>query len=570
MKKGNHLFALLFGGMFFMAGAGFFYLMVVSNLIDAWQMQSWQPTTAQLLNAQIISHQSRNDDGGSKTMYKVEASYVYQVDGRRYAGNRPSIDTGSSNEYADHSEILDKLKQEDSTNTGITVWYDPEQPSQSVFDRSLNWRTLIMMTAFCLVFMLIGGGILAYTFFSRAEDKPVKRNIDPDKPWTSRLAWASPVIYSRAQGSVKMAWFLVALSLSFCGTFVIAMFGRHPVATGFALLLGLLPVLALKRAIRLQREWTKFKWVELHLDPHPGVIGGTVGGEMVIPLRSQTGSKFEFKLRCVEHETTGSGKQRTTSRSDVWSETKNIYAKSNLEGCHLEFAFDVPAGQQASTEPGRHYFEWVLSVKGENDTVDFDREYELPVFVTADSQTEDEELHQNPLTGMERHELEQRLSVTRRSGFISLKTPGSKVGIAFAGIGGLFTIIGIAVAILSAPVFGTVFASFGSLFLLLGLWVWGRNCHVEISSASCDVKTFWFKRLIRQQQLLPQHIKSISSYRSSSTTTNGKKTRKYGLRMHPYLGSTIDIGGEFKSSKNAIHMKQEIEKVLNIKGVSEM
>jgi hypothetical protein len=564
MKKNNNFPLISFGCIFFLAGFAFFYMLVLSQLIDAWKMQSWHSTKAQLSSAKVTSHQSRNDDGSSTTMYKVIASYQYLINNQNYNGHRPSLSDSSTSDQNEHYQLLSKIKYQQKHYNHITIWYDPSEPSQSIIDKSIQWKTLLMITTFCSVFMLIGGGIIFHAL-NKNKNKPSKESIDPSKPWTTRQEWASPIIYSNAHGSVKLAWFFVALSLCFCGVFAIALFGSHPVATGFSILIGSIPLLVLKRAIRLQREWKQFKKVPLHLSNYPGVIGGDVGGEIIIPIRSRSQNKYKLTLKCVNHYTSGSGKNRSSHQVNIYSHEEIIKSKTHLDGSQIKFNFEIPAQHPQSSEPDNNYHQWMLTVKAIDNDNTFNRHYEIPVFITKDSKTVTDELNEKPLTEVEKNILEERLSIIKDGDVIYLKTPGSKVGLVFAGMGLLFTVIGISIAIFSELFFGTIFALFGSLFLALGLWIWGKNCKVKVSPIECEVQTYWFSQFIKLQKLSPQDIDKIITYLSSSSSnTSGQTDIKYGLKIKTTQGSNVDLGGEFNSDKNATHMKQEIEKVMSL------
>ena len=155
MKKGGYLF----GGVFFLAGAGFFIGVVLSQLFDAINMQSWSRINAQLISADVSSYQSRNDNGSYTTMYKLDASYQYEVNGRTFVGNRTAISTGSSSDQGEHYQLLSQLKNEQSRYGHIQIWIDPDDPTGSVYDRSLDVRLMLTMTLFCSIFMMIGGGL---------------------------------------------------------------------------------------------------------------------------------------------------------------------------------------------------------------------------------------------------------------------------------------------------------------------------------------------------------------------------------------------------------------------------
>ncbi len=562
MKRKTNLGGYLFGGVFFASGALFFSLFVGSQLLDVYHMQTWHSVDAELLRAKITSHQSRNDNGSYTTMYKVVAQYRYQVDGTSYEGDRPSISTGSSSDRDDHEQLLKRIKSAQQRNGHIVVWYNPDNPSESVYSRKLNWRLLILMTLFTGIFIIIGGGIIGYTFVTGSDDAAIA-GADSDKPWTTRSAWASSNINSQAQGSTRLAWFLVVLSVLFFGTFTLAMFGQHPVATAIAVLLPIIPLLVLKRAIRLQREWRRFGHVPLQLDPYPGVIGGQVGGQILVPTQLNTGDHYLLTLKCIKHWTTRNGSKTRSHSGEVWSEQQSVDLKNDIHGTRIKFQFNVPAGLPPSSEPDSSYHKWVLSVKGDMQGIDFEREYELPVFITVDSKSVTEELEQTPLKTSERHEVEKRLSLSRNGETINMEMPRQSSAVVLVGISGAFIIVGIGIGWLNTQIFGYIFALVGCLFFTLAMWVWGRNSKIAISANSCDVQVFWFNYLVKHHQLSSQDVRSIDIYRSSSSTSgNSKIDQRFGLRLLTNRGRRIDIGGEFKSERNATYMKQELERIL--------
>ena len=558
----SHKGSYLFGLIFFLAGSGFFYLFVVTTIVDYYQMQSWHSTSAQLLNARLHSYQSRNDDGGYTTMYKVEANYQYQANGQTYRGDRPSIDTSSSSSRDNHNQLLQKIENEQKQHGYITIWYDPTTPSNSVYSRELSWFFILLMTSFTGVFMLIGGGIIVYTFMTRKDEEPALKT-DLDKPWTTRKQWASSTVFSEASGSVKLAWFLSALSILFMGTFTIALIGQHPIATIVGVLLLLVPVFVIKWAVGLQREWNRYKKVPLNLSPYPGVIGGRVGGKITIPGKPQSNASFTVTLHCYQYRTTRNGNKKSTRRSLIWTQEQTVNGKSFINGTGLNFDFEVPANQPPSSHPDNNYHQWKLSIKGNSSGVNFDREYEIPVFITADSKTIEEELKSNPLDAAEKSQIEDRLSVKDNGDIIRFETPPSKIAWVFACFGSVFVVIGVAIAIFDTTLFGTLFASVGMLFTLLGLWAWGRNCKVEVSRSGCRVDVFWFSKPVRHHQLSPEQITTIKVYKSSTTSTGNSQVKKtFGLRIKTRDNKQVDLGGEFSSEKNAHHMKQRIEQAM--------
>ena len=301
MKKGG----FLFGGVFFLAGLAVFYFMVLSPVIDASKMQFWHATKGQLISAKIHSYQSRNDDGGYTTMYKVLMQYQYKVGGNSYSGQRAKImNDNASSDSDDAYDLLTKIQHENSVNNGVVIWFNPSDNRDSIYDRSLDFRFIIMMTLFSSIFMMAGLGIISY---SRPEKEQIPDNVEPDKPWTSRSQWASPIIYSDAQKSVKHAWFFAVFASMFFGLFVIALFGRHPVASLFSILFIIPPLWLILRAKRIQKEWRYFSKVPLTLSLYLGMVGGKVKGSLTVPGKNSGMGKYSATLCCNKYWTTRSG-----------------------------------------------------------------------------------------------------------------------------------------------------------------------------------------------------------------------------------------------------------------------
>ena len=374
-----NIVAYIFGGTFFFAGAFFLNIYVVDPLGDAWQVQSWK-----LVKGQLITADLRTNHVGNSSEHKVVAKYEYKVKDRLYEGDRVSIYTGVSGNHDKTTQLLKRLQKEQQSNNGIAVWYDKRQPHRSIYDRSVNWRMIFMMGAFCSAFMWTGAGFVGFFFSKRHDDIPLG-DVRSREPWASYKAWASPVIYSRSKGSVKASWFFAVLTILIYLTFILGAFGRHPVATVISMLFVIVPILVVMRAIHIQLGWNRFRQVPLKMNPYPGSIGGGVGGELVIPADIQDGDRYELTLQCIKHWTSRSMDEVDHHQHAVWSKEQTVMSKKHMTGSLISFLFDVPKDQPSSSKLEGLYYEWLLSVKGDVNGVDFDRVYEIPVFVTSNS-----------------------------------------------------------------------------------------------------------------------------------------------------------------------------------------
>jgi len=555
----------LFGGVFVVAGAIACYFFVISPIVDAARMQSWHVAHGQLISANVDSYQSRNDDGGYTTMYRPQVSYQYQANNQTYTGNRAQLSYSSRSNSDVAYEIVGRIKHEQARNNSVKIWYNPNNPNESIYDKSVDVKFLIVMTLFSGTFVVVGAGVIA---FAGSKDKEKKadralQNVDPSKPWTTRVAWASPTIYSQAQSNKKLAWYFAILSCLFVGSFSLAMIGEHPVATAFALIFLLLPVWLIKRAKRISDEWRFFQAVPITLNPYPGVIGGKVKGSLTVPVAPHSQDSYQVALSCVKHWTTRSGNKTEHHQSVVWQEEQKIKPVSRANESSLSFEFDVPAEKPESSAPSKNYHMWTLTVKGALKGINFDRAYEVPVFVTDESLTVEEELVEQPLSALEKSKINDKMALSQSLNALSLHTPGDKSSLFIAGIGAFFFVSGMMIYLLAEAFFGVVFAAISTLFLGLGIWGWGRNCKIRITANQMEIDVHFFSKLIKQHVFSQDDITEIEAFRSSSMQTNGKQTSEsFSLRLRTNHGKTVDLGGEFESMRNAVHMKQQIEQVM--------
>jgi hypothetical protein len=324
------------------------------------------------------------------------------------------------------------------------------------------------------------------------------------------------------------------------------------------------------RAKRIQKEWQYYQKVPLILNPYPGVVGGKVQGNLVIP-KAVASEQYVITLVCTKYWTTRSGSKSESNQSIVFSKQQTPITRVNAQGNLLSFDFSVPAEKPESSEPSNSYHTWIIKVKTKQAGLGkvsagilFDRDYEIPVFITNESQTIEQELVASPLTGQEKFAIKERLDLNVSSQALSLHTPGSAHSLIFAGMGAFFFISGVVIATVGESFFGIVFSTMSTVFIFLGLWGWARNCKINISPNSFAVDVYWRSKLMKQHAFTTSDIKEIRAFKSSSSHSNGQQaSEKYCLRLYTKQGNKIDIGGEFTSMKNAIHMKNEIEQVLN-------
>jgi hypothetical protein len=147
------LFAIPFGGV----GAWATWA-IGTTLMEAHRAQDWVKVRATVDQASL--HEAGGSDGG--TTYLAEGRYRYSYGGRQYTGTRLGISTvgGSDNIDDWHQEVNARLADAKAAGRPVTVWVNPEDPAQAVFDRELRWREVLFLVPFSLAFGGVGVGAL--------------------------------------------------------------------------------------------------------------------------------------------------------------------------------------------------------------------------------------------------------------------------------------------------------------------------------------------------------------------------------------------------------------------------
>jgi hypothetical protein len=145
----GRLFPLSFGlGSMIFLGVGLW--MINKGM----QSENWDKGTATITSSEIEKTESRSKDvqgfTRTSTSFSVRVTYAYTVEGSNYEGNTVGFGTMSHNERSDAQEEL-KFYPKGKT---IEVYYDPENPSDSVLKKGVFWPMYIMISI--MIIILIG------------------------------------------------------------------------------------------------------------------------------------------------------------------------------------------------------------------------------------------------------------------------------------------------------------------------------------------------------------------------------------------------------------------------------
>ncbi len=375
------IFMTLFALPFF--GTGVWMLWSVSTIfVSAYQMNSWHPVEAKLASGGYNSH--RGDDSYT---YEAYAMYSYIVDGQTFIARRVGIDSGSDNIGSYQQKMGNSLSQAHARGDAITVYVNPDDPSDAIIDRGIRWSMIGFKSIFLFVFGGAGLGLLIFVWRARKE----KDTSDPrfkDKPWLLDDDWQTASILSSskvamyAMWAFAVVWNLISAPLPF--VMVDELVNKQNYLALVGLLFTAVGIGLIVWATRLTLQWRRFGRTPVTLDPFPGSIGGHVGGTIELALPFDAAHDFEMTLTNIHSYVSGSGKNRSQKEKAEWQDIIVAHAEPSGKGTRVTFRFDVPDGlDESDTDHDDSYYLWRLNISAELEGTDIDRSYDIPVYATA-------------------------------------------------------------------------------------------------------------------------------------------------------------------------------------------
>lgn len=353
-KVSPALFALVFALVF--GAGGYFGVATLIGQLREWRaMQSWQSTSATVLEARL-----QTSHGDDSTTYEATTRYRYVVDGRKHHGTRVGISSGSDNVGSWQNDRHAQLAAAQRSGQPITIWFDTANPKRSIVDRTLRWPMIVFMIPFATLFPMVSLGAL-WMFF-RILRKPSVESAAPEP------AKNPAVIESNAGSELRKLWLfatfwgLIAFPLAFL--FISESFGRSWIWVFVAIfpLIGLWLIwLALSRTLRL---WLHGE-ITLALQPSQPRLGEALALHMTFS-KSPTPGEYAISLLCEQVDTRG----EDTSYTEVWRHEHTV----QVNGSYAATSFS-PTDNLPGSEPVTGiYHRWrvLLNFPGGKDERAFD------------------------------------------------------------------------------------------------------------------------------------------------------------------------------------------------------
>lgn len=555
-------FGLIFCGIFAAVGIGMFAFKSMPMIVDWVKVQSWQPVQANLIDHSLAY--SSSGEGG--TTYKAKASYEYYYNNQKYTAKRVGISGGSDNVGSYHQDMQRKLSR--VGNKPMTVWVNPNEPSQAIIDRSFRYGLLFFYFVFVVVFGGFGlGGMYLVWKHRNAGNKLV--DSDSEKPWTEYAEWLDPIKKDnqKAANYVGLGFAVVWIFLTTGGFFVAI---KESWFYGIVVFVFIAPgFYILYKSIESIKSYRQTGLMPLSLDPFPGSIGGQLGGVIYVDKRFTTppqNTQIEVQsVRKIRRRNDDDSSERK-----IWYQAARFDWEMGEYGWQLRFFFEIPDDQAISSPPlDSSGIEWRVILKAETESgIEFKRRYDdIPVFVTGQNASFKGLIADRVAASMIEHQqslVADVLDLQPDHRGYSLYYPmfRSWFGVVFAAVGLLFTVVGLNIPDI---IFNIVFPLLGIPCFLGGLYALGNSLKVRIGAEGISSQRKLFGIALKPQFLASFDYQNFKKKQNHSTTKGNETTEYFSIlaigQDKQKVVVATDVEGEM-AAKAAIEKLQRVVKEL--------
>ena len=542
------------------AGVGVWMLWSIgSTVIDAWDMNSWLPAEAHVISAGYTTNSGDDTD-----TYEAYAQYRYYWNGETFTGDRVSISSGGDNIGDYQTETGRRLSAAQRSGQPITVYVNPAQPSEAIVNRDIRWGMIGFKSIFVFVFGGVGFGLI-YAAFRTPKKTDATLPQYADTPWLLNDKWQTDTIRSSSKATMWAAWGFALFWNLISAPLPFVLFDEVTNKQNYIALVGLLfPLVGIGLlwwAIARALEWRRFGPAPFRMDPFPGSIGGHVGGAIDLNLPFDPQARFQLTLTNIYSYESGSGKHRSRKETAEWQDKLVAHAEPSSSGTRLTFRFDVPEELNASDaqRDGKSYHLWRLNLNAVLDGPDIDRDYEIPVYATAQQSRWVSATAARNARG-EQDKIDDAAvikAVNIRSGAVGreLVYPmGRNLGSSLVGfiIGGIFAGAGgFLIVSEGQTLFGGVFGFVGSAIAIGSLYMMFNS--LEVSQDGMSIRTV--RRIlgvpIKRRSMRRNDFVRFSRSTSMQSQSGNKHVVYYSIQAVDHQGNELTIGESFRGDNEA-------------------
>lgn len=344
-------------------------------------LHDWVPAPAVILSSELKT--SRSSKGGMT--YKAAGEFSYNYESRAYRSDRVSLSGGFDNIGDFQQRLNRRMRSAQQSGRKLECFVNPADPSQAVLDASSRPEMTLFRAMFGIFFggaglAMIGGGMLVATGTART-GRLKKRH--PQEPWLWREAWQKPSIEARLGRGMAAAilalvwinlatwplWSAVRPAWSDDGVFKWVLSGALA-----------LVVVASAFCLRVIIHARKYRGARVDLGSLPLRPGSPVEARLYVPQSLPIGATLKVAFLSERSVTTGSGKQRRTTKTKLWSHEQEISGPL-APGQEIVVRCRIPDDAEESTpDTPDNGVAWRLEARAKVPGVDLKLDFELPVF----------------------------------------------------------------------------------------------------------------------------------------------------------------------------------------------
>lgn len=365
------LFALLFALVFTAGGVVAGVLPMYKQFSGWWKAGSFVPASAMVVSAELESGSSRRS-----ATYRVQAVFSYDYQGNNHISRRIGLDDGGFDNIGSyHTDIHEQLSKARDSLSPVTLWVNPQQPDEALYDRSLRWMKVIFLLPFAVLFPAVGLGAwwVIWRIWRKNDTSPILLQSAFGNSQTAFASNSHQVIQGGGGGLIHIAimsvfWNLLSwpIAIIFFSSatatpwWALVLVSIFP-AIGLVLLFSLLKIMCARK-----RLGKPVLILEGQCLPGSIPLQGKIQFNPALGTRlasAEMTHDVKVTVKFIRDDRRGKDGSSTTLWQGQAMQTQVLRGTQNLN-----FKFDMPTDLQASPSPasngGQEYFQVVLEALG--------------------------------------------------------------------------------------------------------------------------------------------------------------------------------------------------------------
>ena len=448
-------------------------------------------------------------------------------------------------------------------------------PTQANHGNTPYWPLIL----FGLVFSSVGFGLMFLAIYGgKLAGRQQRLQVEhPTEPWLWQADWAQGRATSKTRGTMIGAWifaiFWNAVSMPIAFLVLPAAAKQKGLGGGvfIALIFPIAGVYLLVRAIRQTIAYFEFGKTYFEMTTLPGVIGRELKGQIQARFPHSPDHGVHLRLSCVHRVTTNSGNSNSTTESILWRDEADLSSGQLFPGpagTTIPVCFHIPLGVQPTEKRSvRDEFVWVLEALADVPGVDYHDIFEVPVFRTQQTPTQEEA---NRFATPAPAQPEYRPAVTTIQ--VSQNAEGTEFYFpaarnkSFAASSTVFALIFGAISFFLAHhapfVFTLAFGGFAVLILFISTQQWFGTSRVVMGSGGVTVQSGMLGGGTVQRVALSE-IASISD-RITAQQGGSTGTPYYDIELTLRDGKKITLGRSLRDKHETDWLVQQMQQLAGL------